>query len=129
MPAASVESLILNRGCVMQVAAPALVPFGADQTVYLAIDSFGRGDCYREIEIERPDIEAIIADLLAGQFNEPVRVMAFNTLEHWSEDLSKEVAAEIQAQCDIENVAVPEHVRDFVERYTRQAAIRPAFCV
>ena len=55
--------------------------------------------------------------------------MAFNTLEHWSDDLSKEVAAEIQARCDIENVAVPEHVRDFVERYTRQAAIRPAFCV
>jgi hypothetical protein len=109
----------------MQMVAPALVPFGADQTVYLAIDSFGRGNRYRETEIERPDIEAIISDLLAGQFNEPVRVMAFNTLEHWMRDLSREVAAEIQARCDIENIPVPEHVRDFVERYTRQAAIEP----
>ncbi|XIA62410.1 hypothetical protein ACFIOY_22810 [Bradyrhizobium sp. TZ2] len=39
-------------------------------------------------EIERDDLEATISDLLTGQFNAPVRVMAFNTLEHWIEDVS-----------------------------------------
>src|SRR3981189_3520345 len=104
------------------------VAFGPDQTVYLVIDRFGKlGSVYRETEVERADLETIIADLMSGQFNDPVRVVAFNTLEHWSEDVSKDIADEIQTRCDIEGVAVPEHVRDFVASYTgptRQLALR-----
>ena len=33
---------------------------------------------------------------------------------HWTEDVSTQVAAEIQARCDIDGEPVPEHVRDFV---------------
>ena len=60
-----------------------MVPYGADQTVYLVVDSFGRlGTAYRETDIERTDLETVITDLMSGQFNDPVRVVAFNTLEH-----------------------------------------------
>ena len=107
---------------------PKIVPYGADQTVYLVVDRFGQlGSAYRETEVERTDLETIIADLMSGQFNDPVRVVAFNTLEHWSEDVSKDIADEIQTRCDIEGVAVPEHVRDFVASYTgptRQLSLR-----
>ena len=69
---------------------PRIVPYGADQTVYVVIDSNpGLGTVYRETEIERTDLETIIADLMSGQFNDPIRVVAFNTLEHWSEDVSE----------------------------------------
>jgi hypothetical protein len=106
------------------------VPYGADQTVYLVIDSFpGLGTVYRETEIERTDLEIIIADLISGQFNDPVRVVAFNTLEHWSEDVTEYIAFEIRTRCDIEGVAVPEHIRDFVASYTgpdRQLTLRLA---
>jgi hypothetical protein len=79
------------------------VPYGADQTVYLVIDRFKNlGSVYRQTEVERTDIETIISDLLTGQFNDPIRVVAFNTLEHWSDDVSKEIATEIQTRCDIE---------------------------
>jgi hypothetical protein len=71
---------------------PSTVPYGADQTVYLVIDRFKNGTVYRETEIERTDLEAIINDFMTGQFNDPVRVVvAFNTLEHWA-DVSKGVA-------------------------------------
>ena len=107
---------------------PRIVPYGADQTVYLVIDRFGgMGTVYRETEIERADLETIITDLMSGQFNDPVRVVAFNTLEHWSEDVSEDIATEIQTRCDIEGVAVPEHIHDFVASYTgptRQLALR-----
>jgi hypothetical protein len=107
---------------------PKIVPYGADQTVYLVVDRFGQlGSAYRETEVERTDLETIITDLMSGQFNDPVRVVAFNTLEHWSEDVSKDIADEIQTRCDIEGVAVPEHVRDFVASYTgptRQLSLR-----
>jgi hypothetical protein len=59
--------------------------------------------------------------------NDPVRVVAFNTLEHWTNDVSKDTAEVIQARCDIAGDPVPEHVRDFVESCTptkRQSALR-----
>src|SRR3981189_621050 len=99
----------------MQYWLPTVVPYGADQTVYLVFDSFGasRSDC-PEKEIERDDLETTISDLLAGQFNAPVRVMAFNTLEHWIEDVSNQVAELIQPPFDIDGVPVPETSSDFV---------------
>ena len=81
---------------------PRTVPYGADQTVYLVIDRFREASVYRETELERTDLETLIADFMTGQFNDPVRVIAFNTLEHWSDDLSRQVAAEIQTRCDME---------------------------
>jgi hypothetical protein len=95
---------------------PGIVPYGADETVYLVVDSFGaNGSVYREADIERAALETVITDLMSGQFHAPVRVVAFNTLEHWSEDVSTEVALEIQNRCDMQGVDVPEDIRDFVE--------------
>lgn len=102
------------------------VPYGADQTVYLVVDRLSRqGAVYCEIEIERTDIETIVADLLAGQFSDPVRVTAFNTLEHWSHDISRDIAVEIQTRCDIEGAAVPGHVEDFVHDHTGPVVQHP----
>ena len=106
---------------------PSTVPYGADQTVYLVVDSFSGGSVYRETEVERTDLQTIINDFMTGQFNEPVRVIAFNTLEHWADDVSEHIAREIQTRFDIQGEPVPEHIRDFVERYTgpvRQLALR-----
>jgi hypothetical protein len=98
--------------------AASIVPFGADQTVYVVVDRLGGSDRGpREAEIERTDFESIIADLLSGHFGDPVRVMAFNTLEHWSEDVSAEVAREIQTRSDIDGEILPEHLRDFVGKH------------
>ena len=106
---------------------PGTVPYGADQTVYLVVDRLGSGSVYRETEVERTDLETIIDDFLTGQFNDPVRVVAFNTLEHWSNDVSKDIAQVIQDRCDVEGNPVPEHVRDFVDSnapVTRQLTVR-----
>jgi len=110
---------------------PSIVPYGADQTVYLVVDRLGRlGTVYRETEVERTDLETVITDLIAGQFNDPVRVVAFNTLEHWAEDVSKDVALEIQIRCDISGDDVPEALHDFVYSYIgpdRQLTLRLAY--
>ena len=104
------------------------VPYGADQTVYLVVDSFGRlGTAYRETDVERTDLETVITDLMSGQFNDPVRVVAFNTLEHWAQDVS--IALEIQSRSDIDGHDIPETLRDFVDGYAgpdRQLALRLA---
>ena len=99
------------------------VPYGADQTIYLVVDRQGRqGSVYCEVEIERTDVETIVADLLAGRFYDPVRVTAYNTLEHWSRDISRDIATEIQTRCDIDGAAVPGYIEDFVIGHTDRAA-------
>jgi hypothetical protein len=108
---------------------PSIVPYGADQTVYLVVDRFGRLGTARETDIERSDLETVITDLISGQFNDPVRVVAFNTLEHWAQDVSKDVALEIQSRSDINGHDVPETLRDFVDSFAgldRQLALRLA---
>lgn len=110
--------------------APAIVPYGADQTLYVIVDRLElSGGVHREIEFERTELETVIAELMSGQFSDPLRVLAFNTLEHWVQDISGDVAAEIQTRCDIEGVAIPEHLQDFVASQAgpaRESVLRPA---
>jgi hypothetical protein len=90
---------------------PPIVPYGADQTIYLVLEA-GPDSIVRKVE--RTDFETIIADLLSGQFRDPIEVVAFNTLEHWRKDLSRDVAREIQCRCDIEGLKIPDYLEDFV---------------
>jgi len=107
---------------------PPLVPKGYDKTVYIVEDDFGKlGRIYRETEANDAGAETIIADLLSGRYNNPIRIVAFNTLENWSQDASRDIAHEIQQLCDIHGQDVPEHIRDFVEMHTgpaRQLTLR-----
>ena len=96
------------RGC------PPTVPYGADQTIYLVVEGPGQHGGARKTE--RADIETVIADLLSGQFNDPIEVVAFNTLEHWRDDLSKDIAREIRCRCDIDGYDVPVHLDEFLGR-------------
>lgn len=93
---------------------PQSVPYGADQTVYLVVEGSGPHGTTRKTE--RADIETVIADLLSGQFSDPIEVVAFNTLEHWSDDLSKDIAREIRCRCDIDGYDVPVYLDEFLGR-------------
>ncbi|MBK3659750.1 hypothetical protein JJE66_00580 [Bradyrhizobium diazoefficiens] len=91
------------------------VPYGADQTLFVVIDRRGEG---AEIPIERSDLDATIGELVAGCFNDPIKVISFNTLEHWMKDISNEIAGEIRARCDIDGVTLPDYLSDFVESHS-----------
>jgi hypothetical protein len=97
---------------------PSIVPNDADQTVFLVVDRFGGlGSVYRETDGVRTDLETTITDLMSGQFSDPVRVVAFNTLEHWARDVSRDIALEIQSRCNIDGHDAPEALEDFVDSY------------
>jgi hypothetical protein len=101
-----------------------MVPYGADETAYIVVDSISSGTVYRETEIEKADLETILGDLFTGQYNSPIRIVAFNTLEHWAEDVSSDIATEIQTRCDIDGVPLPEHLTDFVQSHAHRALRR-----
>jgi hypothetical protein len=97
-----------------------IAPEGTDQTVYLVVDDFGRrGRAYRETDTETADLETVIADLLAGQYHNPIRIVAFNTSEGWSQVVSEDIARELRRRCDLQFRDVPSAIQDFVERHER----------
>jgi hypothetical protein len=97
---------------------PSIVPTDQDETVYLVGDDFGRlGRAWREADYEATDLETVIQDLLAGQYSNPFRVVAFNTAERWSEDVSEDVARELRRRCDLQMRELPASLLDFVERH------------
>jgi hypothetical protein len=90
---------------------PSIVPNGDDQTVYLVKDDLGRlGGVWREADAEATDLETVITDLLTGHYSDPIRVVAFNTVERWSHDVSKDVAHELRRRCDLQLRDVPSSI-------------------
>ena len=97
---------------------PSIIPGGDDQTVYLVAEDFGKlGRAWREADHVETDLETVIQDLLSGQYNNPIRVVAFNTEERWSEDVSEDVAHELRRRCDLQAREVPSSIQDFVKRH------------
>ena len=97
---------------------PSIIPNDNDQTVYLVAEDFGKlGRAWREAEYEATDLETVIQDLLSGQYNNPFRVVAFNTAESRSEDVSADVAAELRRRCEQQMRELPPAISDFVNRY------------
>jgi len=97
---------------------PSIVPNENDQTVYLVAEDFGKsGRAWSDADSERTDLEAVIQDLLTGQYREPIRVVAFNTAERRSEDVSEDVAHELRRRCDLQMRDIPFFLQDFTDRY------------
>ena len=97
---------------------PSIVPKGDDQTIYLVVDDLGRnGRVYPETDVETADLETVVVDLLDGQYRDPIRVVAFNTTEGWSQDVSADVAAELRRRCDLQLRDVPVFLEEFVAKH------------
>ena len=92
----------------------------SDETVYLVADNSGcNGSSWCEADLENA-VETVIQDLLAGEHRKPMRVVAFNTAERWSEDVSEDIAREIQRRCNLQLSDVPSYLQEFVDRYSPQ---------
>ena len=99
---------------------PSIVPHGADRDTYLVLDDFGRIGCaWRETDEGSTDRETLIRDLVTGLYNRPVRIVAFNTAEGWSRDVTMEIADELRRRF-VEFGEVPDSVHEFIETARRR---------
>ena len=109
---------------------PSIVPNGHDQNFYIVVNNYGKlGPAFAETDLGEADLETAISDLMSGQYNDPVRVVAFNTSEHWSEDASEDVAREIMRRLDLAGGALPSSLAAFVDSHVgpdRQLTLRLA---
>ena len=96
---------------------PSIVPHGDDQTVYIVADDFGRnGRASGESDVETAELETTITGLPEGEYSNPVRIIAFNTAEKWSQDISGDIAQELRRRSDLQLRDVPSSIQDFVEK-------------
>ncbi len=100
----------------MDMTSPPLVPEGFDVDVYVVLDDFGSiGRAYREVDEEKADRETLIRDLIDGQFNNPVRIVAFKTVRQWSGDVTTEIAREIAERASAKGAVLTDAAQNFVD--------------
>ena len=102
---------------------PSIVPASDDRDVYLVLDSFGGklGRAWRETDEEDADLPTLLESLVHGQYSNPVRIVAFNTAERWSRDVSEEIAQTIRRRLIDRDLDVPPSLENFLERYDDRA--------
>lgn len=99
---------------------PSIVPRDDDRDTYFVMDDLGRlGRVWHETDPDRTEREAVIRDLLDGQYSNPVRVISFNTAEGWSRDASGEIAEALRRRCELEQREPPSSIEGFLERFER----------
>ena len=98
---------------------PSIVP-QADRDTYLVLDDFGGrlGRAWRETDEEATDRETLIRDLMDDQYGTPARIVAFNTAEGWSRDVTVDIADELRRRF-AEYDEVPTSVQEFLETASR----------
>ncbi len=95
-----------------------------DVTVHIVLDDFGNsGRAYRETAEEAADFSTVVDDLMTGQFNNPVRVIAFNISEGWSRDVSDQVGRELLKRLAKEDEPLGRSARRFVELHLGEAEV------
>jgi hypothetical protein len=100
---------------------PSLVP-GAPEGYYIVINRYGRfGTAFAETSLDRADYKTTIADLIAGQHSDPLRVVRFNPDTDRAEDVSPAVAQEILRRLDLEGRKLPSELKGFIDRHVGRA--------
>ena len=97
---------------------PSIVP-PSNQDVYLVLEDFGDwlGQAWRETDVEDTNLETLLRHLLEGQYSNPIRIVAFNTSEGWSRDVSEDVAQMLLLRSAEQSHDLASSVREFVDRY------------
>jgi hypothetical protein len=98
---------------------PSIIPTDRlHRDIYLVLEDFRSGAAWRETDESAADFHTVISDLLTGQYDQPLRVVAFNPAEGWSRDAAEEVAEELAQRAAEEDREISEALQEFIERFT-----------
>jgi hypothetical protein len=95
---------------------PSIVPDSIDRDIYIVLDDFGvMAQVCRETNDAKADRETLIRNALDGQYEDPIRIVAFNTAQGCLRDVTDEIASELHQRC-AERGKVPSSLQDFKGR-------------
>jgi hypothetical protein len=97
-----------------------------DVTVYLVLNDLGQfGLAYDEADPAKADRETIIRSFLSGQYSNALRVVAFNTAEGWSRDVSEDITGEVLERAFDADDNLGEDTKRFIDRHITPGEKRP----
>ena len=98
---------------------PTLVPNVEGHTFYLVIERYRDNAFFPETSLDRTDLDQLIADLSAGQYDEPLEIVAFNPTASWSQNVTEDIAGKLQRRADFSESELSEAAASFIARNTR----------
>jgi hypothetical protein len=111
---AAVEYLRSQVSGVLRMASPSIILHDRfDKDFYLVLEDFRNDAAFRETD-EGIDYPTLIHDLLAGEYDQVLRIVAFNPNEGWSRDASEDVAHELERRI-ADGREIPGGLKDFIE--------------
>jgi hypothetical protein len=84
----------------------------------------GAAHAGRTVPAKTAHLETVVTDLLDGQYSNPLKVVAFNTAEGWSRDVSEDIAHELRRRSDMQLTDLPDCVVKFVVQHERKSQDR-----
>jgi hypothetical protein len=97
-----------------------------DVTAYIVVEDSGGdlGRAFRETDIAEADHDTIVHNMISGEYRDPLRVVAFNTVEGWSRDVSGEIA-DLLRQGSRSRHNASAGAKRFIDRYVTPGVKRP----
>jgi hypothetical protein len=98
-----------------------------DVTVHLVAEDFGDlGRAFLETDLAEADHDTIVRNMISGQYRNPLRVVAFNTVEGWSRDVSEEIAYDVLDRAYDADTTLSTGAKRFIDLHVTPGVKRPA---
>ena len=96
---------------------PSLVPSSDhDHALHFVLCDFGKyGKSYIETDPSEADRDTIVRNMIDGQYNHPLRVIALNPAAGWSRDVSEEIAKAVVTAAETDDRVLTAGTSAFVE--------------
>ena len=95
---------------------------GPEHTTFLVLDEVGHyGPVWREMSDSEANETTVVQWIIEGQFDRPMKIVAFNTDDGWSHDMTRNIATKL-LDLNGDGVELSAAGREFVERITGRSA-------
>jgi hypothetical protein len=90
----------------------------SDVIVHIVLNYYASrlGPAYAETGEDEADEKTTIENILSGQYSHPLRVVAFNTAEGWSRDVTEDIAHAVLDCARSESRSIGKGAQEFIER-------------
>jgi hypothetical protein len=97
-----------------------------DVTAYIVVEDFGDlGRAFLETDLAEADLGSIVRNMISGEYTDPLRVIAFNTVEGWSRDVSEEIAYDVLDRAYDADTTLSAGAKRFIDRHVTPGVKRP----
>jgi hypothetical protein len=97
-----------------------------DIDFYIVAEDVGaNGRCFLETDLTQADRNTIVQNLISREYRNPLRVVAFNTAEGWSRDVSEEIAYDVLDRAYDADTTLSAGAKRFIDLHVTPGVKRP----